>query len=610
MSATPVRRVHRMPFGAEVRDDGGVRFRLWAPAERRIALVLEDRGERLAMEPRDGGWHELVTDRAAPGSRYRFELERGLRVPDPASRFQPDDVHGPSEVIDPASYAWADGAWRGRPWHEAVVYELHVGAFTPQGTFLAAAEKLDHLVRLGVTSIELMPIADFPGERSWGYDGVLPFAPDASYGRPEHLKALVDAAHARNVMVLLDVVYNHFGPDGNYLPLYAPQVFTDRHETPWGNALNFDGPGSRPVRELVIENALYWLEELHLDGLRLDAVDAILDDSRPHVLEELAARARVLAGDRHVHLILENANNEARWLERDAANRPRHYTAQWNDDVHHGLHTAATGERGGYYAEYCGDTSKLARALAEGFAFQGEPMAYLGRERGEPSAHLPPTAFVAFLQNHDQIGNRACGDRLCGGAPPETVRAVAAAYLLAPQIPLLFMGEEWAAPEPFPFFCDFDEPLATAVRDGRRNEFAGFPEFADERARERIPDPTAEATFRSAKLDWAKRDAEPHASWLDWYRRILAVRRAEIVPRLADVRGGPGEYRVHGDGVFAVRWRLGDDAVLGLHANLGPRRFAGPFDLGRAPRRILWREGGEDGAGLAPWSVVWWLEEF
>jgi malto-oligosyltrehalose trehalohydrolase len=597
---------HMMPFGAEAHPDGTVRFRLWAPTQKQVSLVLEGKDSALPMTPLEEGWHELSTAQAAPGSRYRFELTDGLGVPDPASRHQPEDVHGPSEVINPNAYQWSDRAWRGYPWRETIVYELHVGTFTPAGTFRALIEKLEYLIALGITAIELMPIADFPGRRNWGYDGVLPFAPDNSYGRPEDLKALINAAHAKGLMVFLDVVYNHFGPDGNYLPLYAPQVFTERHKTLWGNAINFDGPNSGPVREFVIHNALYWIEEFHFDGLRLDAVHAIIDDSPTHVLEELAQRVDALASGRRVHLILENEENQAHWLERDPAGEVRLYTAQWNDDVHHGLHTAATGEQDGYYAEYQGDISKLARALAEGFAFQGEMMAYRGEPRGEPSGYLSPTAFIAFLQNHDQIGNRAFGDRITASTPTEAVRAVAALYLLAPQIPMLFMGEEWAAAQPFPFFCDFDEELAKAVRKGRREEFAKFPEFQDEQARERIPDPTAEATFQSAKLVWSDQSQEPHAQWLDWYRRILALRRAEIVPRLAGISGDAGQYETFGDSGLRVQWRLNDDSRLIVVANLSDRDLA---NVAAGAGRSLWREGEGGPSGPGPWTVAWSLEE-
>ncbi|WP_235907868.1 malto-oligosyltrehalose trehalohydrolase [Siccirubricoccus phaeus] len=595
--AQPLCRAHRMPFGAELRAEG-VCFRLWAPSHEAVGVELDCATAPLPMRHAGAGWHELLTDLAGPGTRYRFVLPDGLRVPDPASRFQPEDVHGPSEVVDPAAYLWTDAGWRGRPWEEAVLYELHVGAFTPEGSFRAAIGKLDHLVALGITAIEIMPVAEFPGARGWGYDGVLPFAPDASYGRPEDLKALVDAAHARGLMVLLDVVHNHFGPEGNYLWSVAPEFFTERHHTPWGAAINFDGPGSETVREFFLHNALYWVEEFHLDGLRLDAVHAMLDDSPRHILQELAERLRAAAPEREIHLVLENEHNEARRLRRDAAGRPLQHTAQWNDDLHHVLHVAATGESSGYYAEYLGDTRKLGRALAEGFAFQGEDMPYRGHPRGEPSAGLPPAAFIGFIQNHDQIGNRAFGERLGALTSPAALRAIAATYLLLPQVPMLFMGEEWAAPQPFPFFCDLGPDLAEAVREGRRAEFARFPEFADPARRARIPDPMAEATFQSAKLRWEQAEQAPHAEWLGWYRRVLAVRQAEIVPRLPGIRHG-GAFEVLGESAVTVRWDGGKD-VLHLAANLSPR----PLDVALPPGRVLWQEGEPGGAWFLRWSVV------
>jgi maltooligosyltrehalose trehalohydrolase len=601
-SPTGLRRSHQMRFGPEL-TDGGVRFRFWAPKHDRIQLKIHGDDEPRPMQSGSDGWHQLEVAGAGPGTLYQFVLPDGLHVPDPASRFQPRDVHGPSEVIDPAAYRWADGNWRGRPWHEAVVYELHVGAFSPEGTFAGAAERLDDLAELGVTAIELMPIADFPGQRNWGYDGVLLFAPDSSYGRPEDLKALVDAAHARGIMVMLDVVYNHFGPDGNYLPTYAP-IFTEKHHTPWGAAVNYDAEGSTPVREMIIDNAVYWTQEYNLDGLRLDAVHAIMDDSPTHVLEEIAARVRSAAGDRHVHLVLENEENLASRLERRPDGNPLQFTAQWNDDVHHVLHTAASGENAGYYVEYHGDTEKLGRALAEGFAFQGEMMGYRGHPRGEPSGGLPPTAFVAFIQNHDQVGNRAFGDRITASVPGEAVRAIAAVYLLAPQIPMMFMGEEWGAAQPFPFFCDFDEPLAEAVRNGRRAEFKRFPEFQDPASRERIPDPTARDTFLSAKLRWDDAQNGSHKEWRDWYRDVLAVRHAEIIPRLGGIGGHSGRYEILGDGAVRVAWRLGDGSELTLEANLTGKPLGG---VAAAPGRVIWSEGPASGGELGPWAVLWTL---
>jgi malto-oligosyltrehalose trehalohydrolase/4-alpha-glucanotransferase len=596
-----------MPFGAEVQADGSVRFRLWAPDHGTISVELDNTPDPMAMRTLDGGWHELITDRARPGTRYGFILPDGLRVPDPASRHQPKDVHGPSEVVDPATYIWTNPGWRGRPWAEAVLYELHIGAFTPEGSFQAAIGKLEHLVALGVTAIEIMPIADFPGARNWGYDGVLPYAPDGSYGRPEDLKALVDAAHAKGLMVLLDVVYNHFGPEGAYQHAIAPRIFTDRHKTPWGAAINMDQAHSGPVREYFIHNALYWIEEFQLDGLRLDAVHAILDESPRHFLEELSERVREATPDRPVHLVLENEENAASRLARHDTG-PRWYTAQWNDDAHHVLHVAASGDAQGYYADYVGDTEKLGRALAEGFAFQGEVMPYRGGPRGEPSASLPPVAFVAFIQNHDQVGNRPFGDRLTAIASPEAVRAVAAVYLLLPQIPMLFMGEEWGAAQPFPFFCDFEPELAEAVRNGRREEFSRFPDFQDPARRDLIPDPTAEETFASAKLAWDDVLREPHAGWLDWYCRVLATRHAAIIPCLSEIRAG-GSYEVIGDGAVVVRWSLGEAGVeLILAANLSGAPVEG---FPSAAGQVLWREGQQDDASgtFAPWAVRWSLHD-
>jgi len=584
-----------MPFGAAVLPDRGVRFRFWAPAAHSVRLVL-DTGSELAMERTEPGWHTLTTDCAAPGSTYRFRLPDGTLAPDPASRFQPQDVHGPSEVIDPASYAWRDGEWRNRPWTDVVLYELHVGAFTREGTFRAAIDKLDHLVDLGITCIDLMPVADFPGRRNWGYDGVFLFAPESSYGRPDDLKAFVDEAHRRGLMVVFDVVYNHFGPDGNLLPTYAPQSFTNRHETPWGDAVNFDSAGSAFVREFVVQNALYWLEEFHCDGLRLDAVHAIHDDSETHILTALAERVRT-GTPRPVHLIIENERNQATRLSRDPRGEPLEYTAQWNDDIHHVLHTAATGERHGYYIDFANDPRKLGRALAEGFAFQGETMTFTGASRGEPSKSLPPTAFVSFIQNHDQIGNRPFGDRIHFGVSTAVVRAIASIYLLAPQIPMLFMGEEWACSSPFPFFCDFAGELGQAVNTSRQDEFVDSPEVDGREAS--IPDPQEESTFDSAKLDWDEMRRGPHADTLRWYGRILAARKRDVLPFLAQSRSAC--YQVRADGPVTVRY-AGDRGDLVLVANLSDRPAQ---DVGREGRTIWYENPHPDPDTLGPWAVRW-----
>ncbi|RXH53989.1 Malto-oligosyltrehalose trehalohydrolase [Granulicella sibirica] len=486
-----------------------------------------------------------------------------------------------------------------------MLYELHVGTFTTEGTFLAAIEKLDYLVDLGITGIEIMPVADFAGRRNWGYDGVLLYAPDSTYGLPDDFKRLIEAAHLRGLMVILDVVYNHFGPDGNFLPKYAPQIFTDHHKTPWGDAVNYDSEQSEVVREFIIHNALYWIEEFNLDGLRLDAVHAIKDDGPKHLLDELAERVRESA-TRPVHLILENESNQASRLTRNEIGEPKTYTAQWNDDMHHVLHTAATLETKGYYGDYKDDAEKLGRALAQGFAFQGEVMECIGSERGEPSAFLPPSAFVAFMQNHDQIGNRAFGERINAIASPEAVHAVAAVYLLLPQVPMLFMGEEWGSSQPFPFFCDFEGELGDLVRKGRREEFASFPEFQDPEQRERIPDPQAEETFLAGKLDWAQAKEEVHAEWLAWYRRILRVRRKEIIPFASHLGGHAAAYEVLATGAVVVRFsNTEDDMQLVLAANLSDTSNEGFPEPGESS---VWQEGPEpEGRRMRPWSVRWSL---
>jgi maltooligosyltrehalose trehalohydrolase len=604
-----MKRRHDMPFGADSQANG-VRFALWAPYAGSVELILGG-GETLDMARDESGVYSVTTELAAPGGRYRYRVDGEHEVPDPVSRYQPDDVHGPSEIVDPEAFEWRDEGWNGRLWEEAALYELHVGTFSPEGTFAGVEERLDHLVDLGVTGIELMPVADFPGGRNWGYDGVLPFALDSVYGRPEDLKSLVQAAHARGLMVFMDVVYNHFGPEGNYVGLYAPQFFTDRHQTPWGAAINFDGDGSGMVREFFVHNALYWLEEYHLDGLRLDAVQEIHDDSDKHFLRELAERVKQGPGrERHVHLVLENDDNSATLLRGGGVDGhgPRH-DAQWNDDMHHSLHVTATGESAGYYAEYENPVYSLARCLAEGFAFQGEPSSFrAGAPRGEPSGDLAPTSFVAFSQNHDQIGNRAFGERLAHLASPEAARAIAAIYLLAPQVPMIYMGEEWAASTPFLFFCDFEPGLAPLVTQGRREEFSTFPEFADPATRERIPDPASEETFLASRLDWSEPQEPDHCGWLDLYRGLLRLRREMIVPRLAGMDGGSGEYRLIGERGLAARRTLGDGSRLSLAANLSPERLAlgKPESLGRA---IFSTHPDASDDALPGWYAGWRLEE-
>ena len=530
--------------------DGRVRFRLWAPDHDALALRLGDAD--VAMEDVGGGWFEALRD-TPDGTPYQFVLSDGVAVPDPASSRQAGDVHGPSRV-ETHRYDWS-ADWSGRPWHEAVICEIHTGTFTQAGTFRAAIDRLDALVESGFTAVEIMPVAQFAGDRGWGYDGVLPYAPHPAYGSPDDLRALVDAAHARGLMVLLDVVYNHFGPEGNYLHAYAEPFFdADRH-TPWGAGIDYT---KGPVRRFFIENALYWLEEFRFDGLRLDAVDQIRDPSEPELLEELAAEVRARITDRPVHLTTEDNRNVAHLHEWEAG-RPVLYSAEWNDDFHNAAHVLATGEAEGYYADFTDDPpGLLARSLAEGFAFQGG-------DRGEPSAHLPPLAFVDFLQNHDQTGNRALGERLISLTDAETHDALTAILLLSPHIPLMFMGEDWGETRPFRFFAGFGGDLARAVTEGRRKEFADFAAFAGHT--EDVPDPIDPATFEGSRIDWDRRESDSGQAARQKVRALLELRRTAIVPRLQETGGHSGMIVAARRDCLAIDWRLGD-ALLELRANL------------------------------------------
>jgi malto-oligosyltrehalose trehalohydrolase len=608
----------RRHWGAELSEGGGeARFRLWAPGVEAVSLAIEATGKSQALTRSGEGWFELETAAVAVDQGYSFLLPGGVRVSDPAARGQMHDVHGPSRLVDPQAYAWRTASWRGRPWEEAVIYELHAGTFTPAADFDGIRSKLDYLAGLGVTAIELMPVAQFAGRRGWGYDGVLFYAPHTAYGGPEALKRLVDAAHECGLMVLLDVVYNHFGPDGNYLHLYAPDFFHAERHTPWGAAIAYD---RRPVRDFFIDNALYWLEEYRFDGLRFDAIDQIRDSSEPHILEELASRVRSAITDRHVHLTTEDDRNVTFLHDRTRGGEPRLYTAEWNDDFHHVAHVLSTPDRDGYYLDYAQEAAaKLAGALSEGYVYQGEPSAFRdGAVRGEPSAHLPPTAFINFLQNHDQIGNRAFGERLASLAETKAVEVLTAILLLSPQIPLLFMGEEWGETRPFCFFTDFHGELGDAVREGRRNEFRKWPAFQDPDNRARIPDPNAVATWEASQLDWSAHERSPHDGRLALTAALLYLREKEIVPRLAGIHGHAGRVLFADGSGLAVEWQLADGDKLATFANLSASRMLLPNEVTAAAAggdaRTLYATS-EDaneqlGAGFLPgWSVVFQLKE-
>jgi malto-oligosyltrehalose trehalohydrolase len=576
-----------------VRLDRGYRFRLYAPAAASVSLTADGRTVEMV---REGDWFAVDDPAAHDGTRYTFTIDGRLTVPDPGSRFQPDGVHGASAIAG-APFDWPDDGWRGRPWHEHVIYELHVGTFTFEGTYAAAERKLDELAALGITAIELMPLSAFPGARNWGYDGVLHYAPYAGYGTPHELKRFIAAAHARGLAVLLDVVYNHFGPEGNFLHAYAPTFFNEGAHTPWGAALNVARPD---VRAYFIENAAYWLVEYRFDGLRLDATHAIVDPAHPSFLHELRAFATAaVAPDRHVALVVENDDNDIALLDDG-------YAAQWNDDVHHCVHVLGTGERGGYYVDYdARPLELLGRALTSGYAYQGEPSAHRGGKlRGAPSARLPLSAFVSFLQNHDQIGNRAFGERISRLAPPVVLRALAALVFLAPAPPLLFMGEEWAASTPFLYFCDFEPELARLVTEGRRREFAAFAEFADPHVRDTIPDPSAPETFAASVLRWEERGEPEHAAMLAFVTSVLAARSRDVIPFVADVDGTGAGFAPIGDRGIALHWTFAG-GTFHADAQLGDATET-PFPERLPGTTFFSTHGAAYAGGRAPaWSVRW-----
>ena len=502
---------------------------VWAPAARSVVATVDGGRVGLHREP-DGWWR---SDTAQPhGADYAFLVDDGDELlPDPRSRWQPAGVHGPSRLYDDDRFAWTDDGWRGLPLPGSVVYELHVGTFTAAGTLDAAVDRLDHLVGLGVDLVELMPVAAFPGRHGWGYDGVHPFAVHDPYGGPDALKRFVDACHRRGLGVLLDVVYNHLGPSGNHLPAFGP-YFTERHHTPWGAAVNLDDEGSSEVRRWIVDNALMWLRDYHVDGLRLDAVHALVDDSDEHVLAQLAREVDALATQLRRTLLLvaeSDLNQPATVTSRECGGMGM--TAQWSDDFHHALHTLLTGEGQGYYADFAADPFAALRSTLTGAFFHaGTWSTFRAAEHGAPvdTRRLPGHRFLGYLQDHDQVGNRATGDRITATISLGLAKVGAALVLTSPFTPMLFMGEEWAASTPWQYFTDHQEPeLATAVRDGRRHEFAAHGWSAED-----VPDPQDAATFERSRLDWAEVSHEPHASMLDWHRRLIALRRA--TPELAD----------------------------------------------------------------------------
>lgn len=546
-------------WGAEFVAADTVRFRLWATGQRSVTLRLA--GKDIPMVASEDGWFEAEVTGVTPGTEYNFVLADGMVVPDPASRAQKAEVNGPSLVIDPEHYSWQN-TWRGRPWIETVVYEMHIGTFTPEGTFRAAIEKLPYLAELGVTMLEVLPVSQFGGNRGWGYDGVLLYAPHAAYGSPDDFKAFIDAAHGHGLSVVLDIVLNHFGPEGNYLPLLAPDFFHKERHTPWGAGIAYDIPAAR---DYIVEAPLYWLQEYHLDGLRFDAIDQIQDSSEKHALIAIAERIRAEITDRPIHLTTEDSRNVIFLHPREEDGSAPLFTGEWNDDFHNAMHVFATGETHAYYQDFAREPEKLiARILTEGFAYQGEVSAQSGEKRGVASAGQPPVAFVDFIQNHDQTGNRAQGDRLIQLAGADRTKVLLATLLCSPHIPLLFMGEEYGETRPFLFFTDFHGELAKAVREGRAREFQGHAGHEDES----VPDPNALSTFEASKLDWRKTQEQEGKAWLAFTRELLALRQRHIVPLLAEAGGHSGKVLQTAPGFVAVSWQF-PQGTLSLALNIG-----------------------------------------
>jgi maltooligosyltrehalose trehalohydrolase len=558
--------VRRLPVGAEVQPAGGVHFRVWAPDHQRVEVLVEGVAE-VALTPEEGGYWSGLVAQARAGHRYRYRVDGQGPFPDPASRGQPQGPHGPSEVVDPAAFAWTDHGWAGLKLHGQVMYELHVGTFTPEGTWASARGRLPHLHDLGVTAIELMPVAAFPGAFGWGYDGVDLYAPYAGYGRPDEFRRFVDQAHRLGIGVLLDVVYNHLGPDGNYLRAFSPQYFSGKN-TEWGEALNFDGPSSGPVRDLFAENAAYWISEYHLDGLRLDATQSIFDESSDHILADLGRRARAAAGGRSILLVAENESQETKLVRPQAAGG-HGLDALWNDDLHHSAVVALTGHNEAYCTDYLGTPGELIAAAKYGYLYQGQWYEWQKKRRGSSTRGLPPRTFVAYLENHDQVSNSCTGARVWRQSMPGRYRAMTGLLLLGPWTPLLFQGQEWATTSPFTFFADHNNELRPLVRKGRAEFLAQFPRCATPEARDQMFDPGAAETVAACRLDWSEPALVFHHQMLDLHRDLLALRRSDPIIAAQGDQGVQIDGAVLGPECLVLRfWGPQHDDRL-LLVNLG-----------------------------------------
>ncbi len=605
-----IKKRKRVSFGANFVDNKNIEFTLWAPDAKEVEVcTYTPERKNIALKRNSDGLFKARVQGLKNKSLYTFNIDNKLEVPDPASRYQPEDAHGKSQIIDPNNFNWGnDSKWRGLPWQNAIIYELHTGTFTPQGNYFGIKEKLNYLAELGINTIELMPIADFSGKRNWGYDGVLWYAPDSSYGTPDELKELIKAAHKRGIMVILDVVYNHFGPDANYLYVYAKSKFFDKKtKSPWGDAINYK---NRFVRDFIVNNALYWLKEYHFDGFRFDAIQEIKDQLFPDILEELALEVRSdrELGKRHIHLLVENDNNETKYID-PAQNGD--FDAQLNDDFHHCAHILSTGEEDGYYGDYLETITKkttaqhLVKTLSEGFDYQGEFSSYRRKNRGKVSQHLAPYKFVNFIQNHDQVGNRALGERISSLASKKMIKALAVLYILTPSIPLIFMGEEWGSKTPFYFFCDFNKELNEAVKTGRRNEFAKFKQFSQTKEREIIPDPADKKTFINSKLDWANMQKKEYKEIFNLYKNLISIRKKVFSNSMEKIKFKQIEFV--NEKSFGLTWDL-NGSNLTVLANFDNIPITSIFSIKKKDILISSESYSTDSNDIKSETVIWLLK--
>lgn len=576
----------RLPVGAEIVETG-VHFRVWAPKRKHVALVYE--GGETPLHPEDGGYFSVLLDRAKAGWRYRYRLDgEETLYPDPASRYQPEGPHGPSEVVDPRAFTWTDDGFAGIEAPDVILYELHIGTFTPEGTWRAAIEKLPHLRELGITCIELMPVADWQGRWNWGYDGVDLFAPTRNYGTPDDMRLFVDRAHDLGIAVILDVVYNHLGPDGNYVSQFTDTFFSTKHKTDWGEAINFDDDGSNGVRDFYLANARYWVEEFHLDGYRYDATQNIYDDSKEHILAQISKSARAAAPGKSLYLITENEPQQT-WVVRPHEQGGYNMNGLWNDDFHHTAVVALTGRNEAYYTDYLGKPQEMISALKYGYLYQGQYYRWQKRRRGHPGLDLPPHAFVNYIQNHDQIANYGRGHRIDRLAGIDELRAMTVLLLLAPQAPMLFQGQEWMASSDFNYFVDHNETLNGLINEGRLRELSQFPSIADPELLKLVPVPAAPETFTACRLNWDEPSKRWHAAMLLLTRELLRIRREDLtLKRSRHQKTIDGA--VLGTHALCIRFfgEHNDDRLLVLNMDADEHLYVAPEPLLAPPDQTTW----------------------